>query len=83
MISKYRKQFNREFSQEKYNRFKEILKEKSGFEPAFRISESPLFLSKNFENKLLDASESIIDQIKALPVETLQKAIPNNLQGSQ
>ncbi len=78
MISKYRKQFNQEFSQEKYSRFKEILKEKSGLEPAFRISESPLFLSKEFENKLLDASESIIDQIKALPAETLQKAIPEN-----
>lgn len=78
MISKYRKQFNQEFSQEKYERFKEILKEKSGLEPAFRISESPLFLSKEFEHKLLDASESIIDQIKALPAETLQKAIPDN-----
>lgn len=78
MISKYRKQFNQEFSQEKYERFKEILKEKSGLEPAFRISESPLFLSKEFEHKLLDASESIIDQIKALPAETFQKAIPDN-----
>ncbi|SIQ72278.1 hypothetical protein SAMN05880574_12235 [Chryseobacterium sp. RU37D] len=78
MISKYRKQFNQEFSQEKYNRFKEILKEKSGLESAFRISESPLFLSKEFENKMLDASESIINQIKNLPAETLQKAIPDN-----
>jgi hypothetical protein len=78
MISKYRKQFNQEFSQEKYNQVKEILKEKSGLEPAFRISESPLFLTKEFESKLMDASESIIDQIKALPAETLQKAIPDN-----
>jgi hypothetical protein len=78
MIPKYRKQFNQEFSQEKYNQFKEILKQKSGLEPAFRISESPLFLTKEFESKLIDASESIIDQIKALPAETLQKAIPDN-----
>ncbi|EJL70436.1 ATP-grasp domain-containing protein [Chryseobacterium populi] len=78
MISKYRKQFNREFSQEKYSHFKEILKQKSGLEPSFRISESPVFLTKEFENKLIDASESIIDQIKALPFETLQKAIPEN-----
>ncbi|GAA4166510.1 hypothetical protein GCM10022217_40430 [Chryseobacterium ginsenosidimutans] len=78
MIPKYRKQFNQEFSQEKYNQFKEILKQKSGLEPAFRISESPLFLTKEFESKLIDASESIIDQIKALPEEILQKAIPDN-----
>lgn len=30
MIPKYRKQFNQEFSQEKYSKFKEILKQKSG-----------------------------------------------------
>lgn len=78
MIPKYRKQFNQEFSPEKYAQLKEILKQKSGIEPAFRISESPLFLTKEFKDKLLDASESIIDQIKALPAETLQKAIPAN-----
>lgn len=78
MIPKYRKQFNQEFSQDKYGRVKEILKQKSGVEPAFRISESPLFLTKEFKAKLLEASESIIDQIKALPPETLQKAVPEN-----
>lgn len=78
MIPKYRKQFNQEFSQEKYNQFKEILKQKSGLEAGFRISESPLFLTKEFESKLIDASESIITQIKNLPEEILQKAIPDN-----
>lgn len=78
MIPKYRKQFNQEFSQEKYSQFKDILKQKSGLETGFRISESPLFLTKEFESKLIDASESIITQIKNLPEETLQKAIPDN-----
>ncbi|SHL65323.1 hypothetical protein [Chryseobacterium polytrichastri] len=78
MIPTYRKQFNQEFSQEKYSQFKEILKQKSGIEPSFRISESPLFLTNEFKDKLIDASESIIDQIKALSPETLQKAIPEN-----
>lgn len=78
MIPKYRKQFNQEFSQEKYNQFKEILEQKSGLETGFRISESPLFLTKEFESKLIDASESIISQIKNLPEENLQKAIPDN-----
>lgn len=78
MIPKYRKHFNQEFSDEKYKQLKEILKQKGGIEPGFRISESPIFLTKEFEGKLLDASESIISQIKALPAETLQKAIPDN-----
>lgn len=78
MIPKYREQFNQEFSQEKYQQLKEILKQKSGLEPAFRISESPVFLTKEFEHQLIDACESIIDQIKALSSETLEKAIPEN-----
>ncbi|MDM1554736.1 MULTISPECIES: hypothetical protein [Chryseobacterium] len=78
MIPKYRKQFNQEFSDEKYKKLKEILQQKSGVEPGFRISESPIFLTKEFEGKLLDASESIISQIKALPAETFHKAIPDN-----
>ena len=78
MIPKYRKQFNQEFSGEKYKQLKDILKQKSGIEPGFRTSESPIFLTKEFEDKLLDASESIISQIKDLPSETLQKAIPEN-----
>ncbi|KQM53738.1 hypothetical protein [Chryseobacterium sp. Leaf201] len=78
MIPKYRKQFNEEFSQEKYDQVKAILKQKSGLEPAFRISESPMFLTGEFKSKLLDASNSIIDQIKSLPKETLQKAVPDN-----
>lgn len=78
MIPKYRKQYNQEFSDEKYNQLKNILAEKGGTAPAFRVSESPIFLTKEFENKLLDASESIISQIKAMPAELLQKAIPEN-----
>lgn len=78
MISKYRKQFNQEFSHEKYAQLKEYLKQKCGLEPAFRISESPLFLTKDFEAKLIDASESIIDQIKALSPNVLQKAVPDH-----
>lgn len=78
MIPKYRKQFNEEFSQEKYAQLKQILADKSGIEPSFRISESPMFLSNTFKNKLLDASESILKQIKNIPSEVLDKAIPEN-----
>lgn len=76
MIPKYRAQFNQEFSVEKYQKIKDILAEKAGLETQFRISESPIFLPLEFKEKLLDASESIIMQIKNMSDEELQKAIP-------
>lgn len=49
MIPKYRKQFNEEFSSEKYDQLQSILKEKSGLLPTFRLSESPIFLTHQFK----------------------------------
>ena len=78
MIPKYRTQFNGEFSQEKYQKVNELIKEKTGYEAGFRISESPIFLSNEFWQKLDDASQSIISQIKKMSDEELRKAIPAN-----
>lgn len=78
MIPKYRTQFNEEFSPEKYQKVNELIKEKTGYEAGFRISESPIFLSNEFWQKLDDASQSIIWQIKEMSVEELSKAIPAN-----
>ncbi|MGE6396120.1 hypothetical protein [Chryseobacterium scophthalmum] len=78
MIQKYRKQFNEEFTNEKYDQIKSILEEKSGIQPTFRLSESPIFLTKEFKEKLVSASESIIDQIKNFPEGTLENSIPEN-----
>ncbi|WP_312764651.1 hypothetical protein [Epilithonimonas sp.] len=78
MIPKYRTQFNGEFSQEKYQKVNELIKEKCGREAAFRLSESPIFLTKYFWQKLDDASQSIISQIKEMSDEELRKAIPSN-----
>ena len=78
MITKYRQKFNTEFSAENYEKVKNTLQNKSGIAPGFRLSESPIFLNQEFETKLLDASESILDQIINMPAEALQKAIPDN-----
>lgn len=78
MIPKYREQFNREFSAEKYQQIRKSVEAEAGHPAAFRISESPVFLSKDFKNKLDDVCKSIISQIKAMPEEELQKAIPDN-----
>ncbi|MCG2793608.1 MAG: hypothetical protein L6262_08700 [Weeksellaceae bacterium] len=78
MIPKYRTQFNQEFSQAKYEKTNALIKEKCGEEAAFRLSESPIFLTNDFGNKLDDASQSIISQIKNMSDEELSKAIPAN-----
>ncbi|WP_419870669.1 hypothetical protein [Chryseobacterium sp. CT-SW4] len=76
MIPQYRERFNREFTPEKYEQLKESLSKKSGVEINFRISESPVFLSQQFKDQLLDTCREIFNQIKKLPQERLQKIIP-------
>lgn len=78
MIQKHRIQFNQEFSQEKYQKAKELIKEKCGYEASFRLSESPIFLTKDFQQKLDNASKTIIEQIKNMSDQELSKAIPAN-----
>lgn len=78
MIPKYRDQFNQEYSPEKYQEVLEIIKEKGGVVPLFRVSESPIFLTQDFAEKLDDACESIITQIKNMSDEELSQAIPAN-----
>lgn len=78
MIKKIRDQFNSEFSNEKYQELLENLKAKTGFPPLFRVSESPIFLTNEFRNKLLGASESILNQIQNISDEELKKAVPEN-----
>lgn len=78
MIPKYREQFNTEFTAEKYQKIKDELKERAGTDTLFRISESPIFLTKEFKEKLNDACTSIIAQIKSIPDEELVKAVPDN-----
>lgn len=76
MISKYRERFNAEFSQEKYEQLQKNISEKAHAPILFRVSESPIFLSKEFKGKLTDAGDSIIKQIKAMSPEELAKAVP-------
>ncbi len=78
MVPKYRKQYNEEFSAEKYEEIKTTIAERAGKPVKFRISESPIFLTNDLKLKINDACESIISQIKSLPNELLQKAIPDD-----
>jgi hypothetical protein len=48
MIPKYRTLFNKEFSQEKYQKVNELIKEKCGHEAGFDFLKVQFFLPKNF-----------------------------------
>lgn len=79
MIPKYRKLFNAEYSPQKYRSILEELKESSGIIPQFRISESPIFLTKEFQTRLADVCSSIISQIKKMEADELMNAVPETL----
>lgn len=80
MIDKYRKQFNEQFNSEKYQQFLKALN--SGFpEIEFRVAETPIFIPKSLEKKLIAAGEEIINLIKDPKFKTLtQNSIPKNWQ---
>ncbi|MBL7698173.1 MAG: hypothetical protein JNK79_08445 [Chitinophagaceae bacterium] len=63
MVSAVRKHFNQQFSQEKY---RAMLKELDDLYPGaieFRLAETPVFVPKDFTQKMIGACESIIDLI--------------------
>ena len=63
MIPEQRKKFNANFTEEKY---KEFLQKVENLEPGsleFRVTETPIFVPKEFTAKMLQAGEEIIDVI--------------------
>ena len=81
MVPALRKQFNANFTNEKYHAF---LKELNAVHPGaieFRVAETAVFVPKDFTKKMLDACESIVDVITDPKFKELTKnAIPKNLQ---
>jgi hypothetical protein len=79
MIPEIRDQFNKKFSEEKYQRFLKDLNSKHPGAIDFRIAETPIFISKDFTNKMLEACESIVDVITNPNFKELtNRAIPKN-----
>lgn len=80
MVPEIRKQYNEQFSEEKY---KACINELSNIYPGqleFRIAETPVFVPKDFTQKVLSACESIIDFImKPGYHQQSEKAIPFHL----
>ncbi|MEO8771811.1 MAG: hypothetical protein ABI402_17070 [Ferruginibacter sp.] len=75
-----RQQFNKNFTEEKYNAYMEKVE---GIHPGaldFRNAETPIFIPKDFKNKMLAACEDIIDVIVAPNFKQLtERSIPQDL----
>lgn len=77
MIPALREKYNREFTKEQYEAF---LKDLDAVHPGaieFRVAETPIFVPKDFKDKILDACEAIVDIIVDPGFKELTKnAIP-------
>ncbi len=80
MIPEIRRQFNDNFTPAKYQAF---LDELHGVHPGaieFRVAETPVFVSRSFQSKMLDACEHIVDVITDPSFRKMtDAAIPENL----
>ena len=63
MIPELRKQFNENFTPQIYQEFLTDLDSKHPGAIEFRVAETPLFIPKDFKQKMIDACESIVDVI--------------------
>lgn len=63
MIESLRKQFNSDFSTEKYQRFLQDIASDFNYAPTFRIAETPFFIPDDLKNDIILACEEVIDFI--------------------
>src|SRR6188508_3041377 len=81
MIPSLRKDFNKNFTKEKYEAFLKELNAVHEGAIEFRVAETPVFVPKDFTKKMIAACESIVDIIVDPKFKELTKnAIPEHLQ---
>ncbi|MBA0883825.1 hypothetical protein [Flavobacterium undicola] len=64
MISKYRKLFNEQFTEEKYQALKDDIAADFGYTPTFRLGETPFFISNELKKQLLEGCNDVIALIQ-------------------
>ena len=80
MISSLRADYNKKFTQEKYESFLADLDNSYNFKIKFRVAETPIFIPKTFKEKLIRASDDIVDFLVKPDFKKLtEKAIPKGL----
>ncbi|WP_426094588.1 hypothetical protein [Flavobacterium sp. DSR2-3-3] len=60
MISKYRELFNAQFTEKKYQEFKDDIASDFNYLPTFRLAETPFFISKELQSQLIEGCNEII-----------------------
>ena len=80
MIKELRQEFNKNFSEEKYKSYLQELENPHPGTLEFRIAETPIFIPKDFTQKMLDACENIIDIIVSPNfIADTDRSIPDNI----
>lgn len=78
MIPALREQFNKNFTEEKYQAFLDDLDSKHPGDIVFRVAETPIFIPKEFTKKMIDACERIVDIIISPDFKKMtDRAIPS------
>lgn len=77
MTEAIRTQFNAAFTEEKYKALLAFLERKHPGDIGFRVAETPVFLSRDFKDKLIEAAESIWEFLRNDYVQDrIQNAVP-------
>lgn len=80
MIPSIRQQFNQAFTEEAYRNYIKDLENVYPGQLEFRVAETPIFIPKEFTQKMLDACVAILDQVSTEEYRRLSdKAIPPQL----
>ncbi|HTB99701.1 MAG TPA: hypothetical protein VK705_03370, partial [Ferruginibacter sp.] len=80
MQKELRQQFNKKFTEERYRAYIDQIKDLHPGALDFRLAETPVFISKAFTQKLLEAGEDIIDIIvDSRFKKNTENAIPKDL----
>jgi hypothetical protein len=81
MITKIREHFNANFQEAYYENLKKEIVDTYGEGTAFRLSETPIFVSKEVKKEIFDACESIIAQLWQLNFEEIRsRFVPKEIQ---
>ena len=79
MEKEIRSRFNKEFTQEKYLALLQDITSDFNYSPTFRIAETPFFIPKDLEKKLMAASQEVMSFIQRPDFKELtHKAIDLN-----
>ena len=80
MDNNLRKKFNDNFSEEKYRAYEKTLEDLHPGQLDFRNAETPIFVPRDFKDKMLGACEEIVDVIVAPNFkEITERSIPQNV----